>query len=38
VVRGDRTRDGFFDMLREQLGLAFTPERRDLPMLVVRSK
>jgi uncharacterized protein (TIGR03435 family) len=38
VVKGDRTRDGFFDMLREQLGLAFTPERRDLPMLVVRSK
>jgi len=37
VVRGDRTRDEFFDMLREQLGLAVTPEQRDLPMLVVRS-
>jgi uncharacterized protein (TIGR03435 family) len=37
VVRGDRTRDEFFDMLREQLGLALTPERRDVPMLVVRS-
>ena len=37
VVRGDRTRDGFFDMLREQLGLALTPEKRDVPMLVVRS-
>ncbi len=37
VVRGDRTRDGFFDMLREQLGLAFTSEKRDVPMLVVRS-
>jgi uncharacterized protein (TIGR03435 family) len=37
VVRGDRTRDGFFDMLREQLGLAFTPEQRDVPMLVVRT-
>jgi uncharacterized protein (TIGR03435 family) len=38
VVRGDRTRDGFFDMLREQLGLAFTAEKRNVPMLVVRSK
>jgi len=37
VVRGDRTRDEFFDMLREQLGLAVTPEQRDVPMLVVRS-
>jgi uncharacterized protein (TIGR03435 family) len=37
VVRGDRTRDEFFDMLREQLGLALTPEQRDVPMLVVRS-
>lgn len=37
VVRGDRSRDEFFDMLREQLGLAVTPERRDVPMLVVRS-
>lgn len=37
VVRGDRTRDGFFDMLREQLGLAFTAEKRNVPMLVVRS-
>jgi uncharacterized protein (TIGR03435 family) len=37
VVRGDRTLDEFFDMLREQLGLAVTPEQRDVPMLVVRS-
>lgn len=37
VVTGDRTRDEFFDMLREQLGLAVTPEQRDVPMLVVRS-
>ena len=37
VVRGDRTRDGFFDMLREQLGLAFAAEKRNVPMLVVRS-
>jgi uncharacterized protein (TIGR03435 family) len=37
VVRGDRTRDEFFDVLREQLGLAFTPEQRDVSMLVVRS-
>jgi uncharacterized protein (TIGR03435 family) len=37
VVRGNRTRDEFFDMLREQFGLAVTPEQRDVPMLVVRS-
>ena len=37
VARGDRTRDEFFDMLREQLGLAVTPEQRDVTMLVVRS-
>ncbi len=37
VVRGDRTLDEFFDILREQLGLAVTPEQRDVPMLVVRS-
>jgi uncharacterized protein (TIGR03435 family) len=37
VVRGDRTRDEFFEMLREQLGLAFTPEQRDIRMLVVSS-
>jgi uncharacterized protein (TIGR03435 family) len=37
VVREDRARDEFFDMLREQLGLALTPEQRDIPMLVVRS-
>jgi len=37
VVRGDRKRDEFFDLLREQLGLALTPEQRDVPMLVVRS-
>jgi len=37
VIRGDRSRDEFFDMLREQLGLALTPEYRDVPMLVVRS-
>jgi uncharacterized protein (TIGR03435 family) len=37
VVRGDRTGDEFFDMLREHLGLAVTPEQRDIPMLVVRS-
>lgn len=37
VVRGDRTRDEFFDMLREQLGLRITPEQRDVTMLVVRS-
>lgn len=37
VVRGDRTRDEFFDMLRERLGLAVTLEQRDVPMLVVRS-
>ena len=37
VIRGDRSRDQFFDMLREQLGLAVTPEQRDVPMLVVLS-
>jgi uncharacterized protein (TIGR03435 family) len=37
VVREDRARDEFFDMLREQLGLALTPDQRDIPMLVVRS-
>jgi uncharacterized protein (TIGR03435 family) len=37
VVRGDRSRDEFFDILREQLGLALTPEKRLVPMLVVRS-
>ncbi len=37
VIRGNRTRDEFFDMLREQLGLAVKPEQRDVPMLVVRS-
>jgi uncharacterized protein (TIGR03435 family) len=37
AVRGDRTRDEFFDLLREQLGLALTPQQRDVPMLVVRS-
>ena len=37
VARGDRTRDEFFNMLREQLGLAVTPEQRDVTMLVVRS-
>lgn len=37
VVRGDRTRDEFFDMLREQLGLRIAPEQRDVTMLVVRS-
>ena len=37
VVRGDRIRDEFFDMLREQFGLAVTSEQRDVPMLVVRS-
>ena len=37
VLRGDRTRDEFFDMLRDRLGLAVTPELRDVPMLVVRS-
>jgi uncharacterized protein (TIGR03435 family) len=38
LVWGDRTRDEFFDLLREQLGLALTPEQRDVPMLVVRSR
>ena len=37
VVRGDRTRDEFFDLLREQFGLSLTAEHRDVPMLVVRS-
>jgi uncharacterized protein (TIGR03435 family) len=37
VIWGDRTGEKFFDMLREQLGLAFTPEQRDITMLVVRS-
>jgi uncharacterized protein (TIGR03435 family) len=37
VIRGDRSRDQFFDMLREQLGLAVAPEQRDVQMLVVRS-
>ena len=37
VVREDRARDEFFYMLREQLGLALTPEQRDISMLVVHS-
>ena len=38
LVWGDRTRDEFFNLLREQLGLALTPEQRDVRMLVVRSR
>jgi uncharacterized protein (TIGR03435 family) len=38
LVWGDRTRDEFLDLLREQLGLALTPEQRGVPMLIVRSR
>jgi uncharacterized protein (TIGR03435 family) len=38
LKRGNRTRDEFFELMREQLGLVVTPAQRDVPMLVVRSK